>query len=82
MQINFTGTVTPQAAPNTASLPVKIEKGRLSGEMWFDPELGMIVEIAIDADGDLKINQRGQTLTVPLNEKTRFALVDVEDLAK
>jgi RNA polymerase sigma factor (sigma-70 family) len=82
MQIKFTGNITPQADPNTANLPVKIEKGRLSGETWFDPELGMIVEIAFDADMNLKINQRGQTLTVPVNQKTRFALVDVENLAK
>jgi hypothetical protein len=31
---------------------------------------------------NLKINQRGQTLTVPVNQTTRFALVDVENLAK
>ena len=80
MRIIFTGTV--QTAPNTASLPAKIEKGRVSGETWFDPQLGMIVQIAFDADMNLKITRQGQTLTVPVNEKTRFALVDVEDLAK
>jgi hypothetical protein len=80
MRIIFTGSV--QAAPNTASLPAKIEKGRVSGETWFDPQLGMIVQIAFDADMNLKITRQGQTLTVPVNEKTRFALVDVENLAK
>jgi hypothetical protein len=82
MRIKFTGNITPQAAPNTPNLPVKIEKGRLSGETWFDPELGMVVESVLDADMNLKINQRGQILTLPLNEKNRLALVDVEDLAK
>ena len=82
MRIKFTGNFSPQAAPNTPNLPVKIEKGRLSGETWFDPELAMIVEIAYDVDMNLKINQRGQTQTVPINQKIRFALVDVEDLAK
>jgi RNA polymerase sigma factor (sigma-70 family) len=82
MRIKFTGRIAPQADPNIASLPVRIENGRLSGETWFDPELGMDVEIAIDADLNLKINQRGQILTVPANQKTRFALVAVEDLAK
>jgi hypothetical protein len=80
MRIMFAGTV--QAAPNAASLPVKIENGKVSGETWFDPKLKMIVEIAYDADMTLKITQQGQTLTAPLNQKTRFALVDVEDLAK
>ena len=82
MRIKFTGAITPQADPNTPNLPIKIEKGRLSGETWFDPELGMIVEGVFNADGNLKISQRGQTLTLPLNEKNRFTLVDVEDLAK
>jgi RNA polymerase sigma factor (sigma-70 family) len=80
MRIMFAGTV--HAAPNAASLPVKIDNGRVSGETWFDPKLEMIVEIAYDADMALKITRQGQTLTAPLNQKTRFALVDVEDLAK
>jgi RNA polymerase sigma factor (sigma-70 family) len=80
MRIMFAGTV--QAAPNAASLPVKIENGKVSGETWFDPKLKMIVEIAYDADMNLKITRPGQTLTAPLSQKTRFALVEVEDLAK
>jgi hypothetical protein len=80
MRVIFAGTV--QAAPNAASLPVKIENGRVSGETWFDPKLEMIVEIAFEADMNLKITRQGQTVTSPLNQKTRFTLVDVEDLAK
>ena len=80
MRIMFAGTIV--AAPNAGSLPVKIENGRASGETWFDPKLEMIVEIAYDANMTLKITRQGQTLTAPLNQKTRFALVDVEDLAK
>jgi len=82
MRIKFTGNISPQTAPNTASLPVNIEKGRVSGEDWFDPELGMDVEITFDVDMNLKINQRGQILTTPAHETTRYALVEVEDLAK
>ncbi|HZL79925.1 MAG TPA: DUF6263 family protein [Candidatus Limnocylindrales bacterium] len=82
MRIKFTGNFSPQAAPNTSNLPVKIDKGRLSGELWFDPELGMVVEFAFDTDMNVKINQRGQILTVSANQTTRRALVDVEDLAK
>jgi hypothetical protein len=37
----------------------------------------MIVEIAYDANMTLKTTRQGQTMTVPLNEKTRFVLVDV-----
>ena len=80
MRVMFAGTV--EAAANAASLAVIIENGRVSGETWFDPKMEMIVEIAFDADMKLKITRQGQTVTSPLNQKTRFALVDVEDLAK
>lgn len=82
MRIKFTGNFSPKAAANTPIVPVKLEKGTLSGELWFDPDLGMVVEMAFDADMSLKINERGQILTVPSNQKTRLALVAVEDLAK
>jgi RNA polymerase sigma factor (sigma-70 family) len=83
MRIKVTGNFSPQAAPNTASLPAKIIKGELSGEAWFDPELGMLVELALDEDVNVKrISRQGQTQTFPVNHKIRRALVAVEDLAK
>jgi RNA polymerase sigma factor (sigma-70 family) len=81
-RIKCTGNYSSQAAPNTSNLPAKIEKGTLSGEVWFDPELGMTAEIALDEDMILKITRQGQTLTSPVSHKTRLTLVDVEDLAK
>ncbi len=80
MRIVFAGTIV--AAPDAASLPVMIENGRVSGETWFDPKLEMIVEISYDADMNLRITRQGQTVIAPLTQKTRFVLVDVEDLAK
>ena len=83
MRIKVTGNFSPQAAPNTASLPAKIIKGGLSGEAWFDPALGMIVEFALDEDVNVKrISRQGQTQTFPVNHKVRRTLVDVEDMAK
>jgi RNA polymerase sigma factor (sigma-70 family) len=82
MRIKFTGKFSPVATPDTPSLPVRIEKGRFSGDAWFDPELGMIVENAIDENMILKITRQGQTQTLPLNQKNRLTLVAVEDLAK
>jgi RNA polymerase sigma factor (sigma-70 family) len=82
MRITFTGSISAEADSNVAALRVKIEKGKVSGDVWFDPQLGMMVESAQDVNAQLKINQKGQILTVPLNQKTRVTLVDVEDLAK
>jgi RNA polymerase sigma factor (sigma-70 family) len=83
MRIKVTGNFSPQAAPNTASLPATIIRGELSGEAWFDPALGMVAELALDEDVNVKrITRQGQTLTFPVNHKIRRALVAVEDLAK
>jgi RNA polymerase sigma factor (sigma-70 family) len=83
MRIKITGNFSPLAAPNTASLPANIIKGKLSGEAWFDPALGMIVDFALDEDVNVKrITRQGQTLTFPVNHKIRRTLVAVEDLTK
>jgi hypothetical protein len=82
MRIICAGDFSPQTDPNAANRPVKIEKGRFSGNVWFDPELGMIVGSALDEDMNLKITRQGQTLTLPLNEKNRLTLLAVEDLTK
>jgi len=79
MRTKLTGSFSSQAGSN---FPVKIEKGRFSGEAWFDPKLGMVVETALDEDMIAKITRQGQTLTLPLNRKTRLTLVDVDDLTK
>jgi hypothetical protein len=80
MHITFTGTISAVAGADASTLRVKIEKGKVSGDIWFDPELGMAVESAQNVDVQLKINQNGQIQTVPLNEKTRATLIAVEDV--
>jgi hypothetical protein len=79
MHITYTGNISAEAGPGASTLRVKIEKGTMSGDVWFDPELGMAVESVEDVDAQLKINQNGQIQTTPLNEKTRVTLVAVED---
>ena len=65
MRIIYAGSFAPQAAPNAPNLPVKIENGRVSGETWFDPELGMIVKMLLMQDMNLKITRQGKTLSTP-----------------
>jgi RNA polymerase sigma factor (sigma-70 family) len=80
MHITFTGTVSAEAGSDASTLQAKIEKGTVTGNIWFDPELGMAVESTNDVDAQLKINQNGQIQTVPLNEKSRGTLLAVEDM--
>ena len=56
---------------------VEIEKGEISGEVWFDPEMGMIVDVRNKQDMTLKITTRTQTLMQQLNQKIRLSVVDV-----
>ena len=57
---------------------VEIKKGKISGEFWYDPTLGMIVEANNDQNLTLKITTRQQTMTSQFSQNVRVALVDVE----
>ena len=46
--------------------------------MWFDPELGMIVDFNSDQKMALKVTTRQQTVTPQLTQKVRLSLVDVQ----
>ena len=62
----------------TVGAAVEIEKGKVSGEMWFDPELGMIVDFNSDQKMSLKVTTRQQTVTPQLTQKVRLSLMDVQ----
>jgi hypothetical protein len=79
MHITYTGSISAERDPAASTLRVTIEKGKITGDVWFDPELGMAMESFENVDAQLKINQNGQTQTTPLNEKTRVTLIAVED---
>ncbi len=80
MHITYTGRISAGAGPDDSALRVRIMQGTISGDLWFDPELGMAVESFENVDAQLKINQNGQIFDTPLNEKTRCTLIAVEDV--
>lgn len=57
---------------------VEIEKGKILGDFWFDPDAGMIVDVHNTQDMTLKITTRAQTMTQQLNQKVRVSVVDVQ----
>ncbi len=84
-RIESTGTITskPTAAAGTASLfAIEIEKGKMTGTGWFDPDLGMVVESTADQDMTMKITTQGQTMTSRAKQTINFKLLDVADAAK
>lgn len=82
--IDFTGTMTSKPIAGAESMPVsaQIEKGKLSGQTWFDPDLGMVIDAAGQQNFDAKINANGQKLTGTFTQTTGAKLVGVTDLQK
>jgi hypothetical protein len=77
--VEATGDISSKSvSAATVGAAVEIEKGKVSGEMWFDPELGMIVDFNSDQKMALKVTTRQQTVTPQLTQKVRLSLVDVQ----
>lgn len=79
IHITFTGAISPAAGSDASALRVQIEKGTVTGDIWFDPELGMAVDSSENVKAQLKINQYGQTWNAPLHQKTRVTMIAVEN---
>ncbi|HLX95005.1 MAG TPA: DUF6263 family protein [Verrucomicrobiae bacterium] len=72
------GELTTKTTSTATGMVVEIKKGTITGDFWYDPVLGMIVEVNNDQDLALKITTRAQTLTSQFNQSVRLALVEAE----
>jgi Family of unknown function (DUF6263) len=72
-----TGEISVKSPSATMGAAVEIQKGKITGEEWFDPALGRITDANSDENMTLKITMRQQTLTEQLNEKIRRKLLDI-----
>jgi Family of unknown function (DUF6263) len=68
---------TKSTAASKIGAVVDVQKGTISGDSWFDPELGMFVDINSDQDMKLNITTRNMTLTENLKQNIKMPLVDV-----
>ena len=59
---------------------MQIDDGKISGDVWFDPELGMIVGVNNDQNIKIKVTTRGMTVTPEINQRIRVSLVDIADV--
>lgn len=75
--VDATGDISTKTISTANGMVVEIKKGRITGEFWFDPVLGMIVEANNNQDLALKITTRQQTMSTQFNQKVRMALVDM-----
>jgi len=74
--VNAVGDISTKTISTANGVVVEIKKGKITGEFWFDPVLGMIVEANNDQDLALKITTRAQTMSSQFNQTVRMALVD------
>ncbi|HEY3932662.1 MAG TPA: DUF6263 family protein [Verrucomicrobiae bacterium] len=76
--IEMAGDISTKSTSNASGAVIEIEKGKISGDVWFDPELGMIVETDSDQNITMKVTTRTQTMTPQMTQKIRLTLVDVQ----
>jgi hypothetical protein len=72
-----TGRLSTKSVSTANGAMVEVEKGKITGDFWFDPALGMIVGYNDTEDMALKITTRAQAMNTQFNQKIRYALVDM-----
>jgi Family of unknown function (DUF6263) len=74
----ITGDIkTKTTTASTIGAVVNIKKGILSGDAWFDPDLGMFVESNTAQDMTFDIKTRNMQLTQHLKQNVAMSLVSV-----
>jgi hypothetical protein len=72
-----TGDIKTKSASAAATgMMVTVKKGTVSGDTWFDPDLGMFVDINSDQDLTMNIKTQTMTLTDRLKQNVALSLVD------
>jgi Family of unknown function (DUF6263) len=76
--VEAVGDISTKSISTASGAAVEIKKGEITGEFWFDPTLGMIVDMNNDQNMTLKVTTRTQTMSPQLSQKIHLALVDVQ----
>jgi hypothetical protein len=72
------GTLSTKTISTASGAAVAIKKGEISGDVWFDPELGMIVAESSDQTLKLDVTIQAKTMASQLKQKIRWVLVSVK----
>lgn len=76
--IAITGDIkTKSTSAANVGAVVTVKKGTITGEAWFDADLGMFVDIKSDQDITLDIKTRNMALTQHMKQNVDMSLVDV-----
>ena len=72
--VETTGDISTKTISTATGAALEIKKGKITGNLWFDPELGMIVEVSSDQVLTMNITVQSKTMTSRLNQKFRWVL--------
>jgi hypothetical protein len=73
VKLGYTGTITGKG---TSGAPFSIEKGKITGSAWFDPEQGLAVGSDSDQTMTINIQQRGNTMKQQVIQNVTMRLVE------
>jgi hypothetical protein len=66
-----------KASPSDGAM-MEIKKGKIFGDSWFDPKLGMIVSSSADEMMSMTVGTQTATYSPQVNQKVRITLLGVE----
>lgn len=73
-----TGDISTKSISTASGMVIQIKEGKISEDVWYDPALGMIVEVDSDQAISMNITTQQAAMSSQLKQNTRYALVDVE----
>lgn len=76
--VKFTGRISSKSVSTASGAAIQVEKGELAGNYWFDPDLGMAVEVDSTQSITLKVSTQAQTVQPKMTQKTQWTLVGVQ----
>jgi len=75
--VQFSGPITSRSTQSGIMGNLTIEEGRAAGKMWFDPQLGAIVESQIDQLLFAKMGMPTQPGSTEISQNIDLKLVDI-----
>lgn len=76
------GDLSLKKVKGEAGPSIDVQDGKVTGETWVDPELGMVVDATSHQNMTLKVVFGKQSITPKVSQTIRFMLVDMEQKAK
>jgi hypothetical protein len=80
--LEYTGSVTNVANGQSGAVTIEVEKSSLSGQLWYDPSLGLNVEQTTDSQITMKISSARGSTTSDSTQKSTSKLVEIGDIGK